>query len=116
MTTSSNSDQRRPSQGSVDVSILREVARTSLVHALNSVRSFQNATFRAWLLIVCKVNGAKTLVLDPSLAGPLSLVTEVSLLQVHISYSHFFLMELMVGDSNMGSIRCFGWNQGPSLL
>jgi hypothetical protein len=40
MTTSSNSDQRRPSQESVDVSILREVARTSLVHALNSVSSF----------------------------------------------------------------------------
>jgi hypothetical protein len=33
-------------------------------------------------LTVYKVNGAKTLVLDPSLAGPLSLVTEVSLLQV----------------------------------
>ncbi|KAF8482065.1 Sec1-like protein [Russula ochroleuca] len=64
MTTSTppNSDQRRET---VDVSILREIARNSLVHALNSV------------------NGAKTLVLDPSLAGPLSLVTEVSLLQQH---------------------------------
>jgi hypothetical protein len=30
------------------------------------------------------VNGAKTLVLDPSLAGPLGLVTEVSLLKVRI--------------------------------
>ena len=29
-----------------------------------------------------QVNGAKTLVLDPSLAGPLGLVTEVSLLKV----------------------------------
>ncbi|KAI0308101.1 Sec1-like protein [Multifurca ochricompacta] len=68
MTTSSSSSgphQRRPSVETVDVSILREVARSSLVHALNSV------------------NGAKTLVLDPSLAGPLSLVTEVSLLQQH---------------------------------
>lgn len=66
MTTSTpNSDQRRPARETVDVSILREIARNSLVHALNSV------------------NGAKTLVLDPSLAGPLSLVTEVSLLQQH---------------------------------
>ncbi|KAH9997774.1 Sec1-like protein [Russula compacta] len=68
MTTSStpsSSDQRRPAKETVDVSILREIARNSLIHALNSV------------------NGAKTLVLDPSLAGPLSLVTEVSLLQQH---------------------------------
>ncbi|KAH9004143.1 Sec1-like protein [Lactarius hatsudake] len=63
--SNSNSDQPRPSKETADISILREVARNSLVHALNSV------------------NGAKTLVLDPSLAGPLSLVTEVSLLQQH---------------------------------
>ncbi|KAI0304598.1 Sec1-like protein, partial [Russula brevipes] len=63
--TSPSSDQRRPAKETVDVSVLREIARSSLVHALNSV------------------NGAKTLVLDPSLAGPLSLVTEVSLLQQH---------------------------------
>ncbi|KAI9444915.1 Sec1-like protein [Lactarius indigo] len=63
--SNSNSDQPRTSKETADVSILREVARNSLVHALNSV------------------NGAKTLVLDPSLAGPLSLVTEVSLLQQH---------------------------------
>ncbi|EIM83622.1 Sec1-like protein [Stereum hirsutum FP-91666 SS1] len=49
----------------LDINPLKELARTSLIHALNSV------------------NGAKTLVLDPSLAGPLSLVTEVSLLQHH---------------------------------
>ncbi|KAI0049280.1 Sec1-like protein [Auriscalpium vulgare] len=49
----------------LDVSLLKEIARNSLIHALNSV------------------NGGKTLVLDPSLAGPLSLVTEVSLLQQH---------------------------------
>lgn len=65
ITSTPNSDQRRPARETVDVSILREIARNSLVHALNSV------------------NGAKTLVLDPSLAGPLSLVTEVSLLQQH---------------------------------
>ncbi|KAI0274951.1 Sec1-like protein [Gloeopeniophorella convolvens] len=65
MAASSNPDQHQPTKDAADVSILREVARNSLVHALNSV------------------NGAKTLVLDPTLAGPLSLVTEVSLLQQH---------------------------------
>ncbi|KAF9514282.1 hypothetical protein BS47DRAFT_1376541 [Hydnum rufescens UP504] len=49
----------------VDVSMLKVLAQRGLVDALNSV------------------NGAKTLVLDPSLAGPLSLVTEVSLLKHH---------------------------------
>ena len=51
----------------LDVSVLKEQARKGLVDALNSV------------------NGAKTLVLDPTLAGPLSLVTEVALLKVRIS-------------------------------
>ncbi|CAA7268102.1 unnamed protein product [Cyclocybe aegerita] len=49
----------------LDVNILKEIAKKDLVDALNSV------------------NGAKTLVLDASLAGPLGLVTEVSLLKHH---------------------------------
>ncbi|KAG8897028.1 hypothetical protein FRB99_008504, partial [Tulasnella sp. 403] len=49
----------------VDISMLREIAKRALVDALNSV------------------NGAKTVVLDPSLAGPLGLVTEVALLKQH---------------------------------
>ncbi|KAF8167419.1 Sec1-like protein [Crassisporium funariophilum] len=57
--TSSTSD------ASLDVNILKEIAKKDLVDALNSV------------------NGAKTLVLDASLAGPLGLVTEVSLLKHH---------------------------------
>ncbi|KAI0714937.1 Sec1-like protein [Earliella scabrosa] len=52
-------------EGLLDVSVLRELARKALVDALNSV------------------NGAKTLVLDPTLAGPLGLVTEVALLKHH---------------------------------
>ncbi|OBZ78910.1 Vacuolar protein sorting-associated protein 33A [Grifola frondosa] len=48
----------------LDVSIFKELGRKALVDALNSV------------------NGAKTLVLDPSLAGPLGLVT-VALLKHH---------------------------------
>ena len=43
---------------------MKEVAKKDLVDTLNSV------------------NGGKTLVLDASLAGPLGLVTEVSLLKV----------------------------------
>ncbi|KAH9849266.1 Sec1-like protein [Lenzites betulinus] len=53
------------SEALLDVSVLKELARKALIDALNSV------------------NGAKTLVLDPSLAGPLGLVTEVALLKHH---------------------------------
>ncbi|KAI1793136.1 Sec1-like protein [Ganoderma leucocontextum] len=53
------------SDGQLDVLVLRELARKALVDSLNSV------------------NGAKTLVLDPTLAGPLGLVTEVALLKHH---------------------------------
>ncbi|KAG8997603.1 hypothetical protein FRB94_003312 [Tulasnella sp. JGI-2019a] len=49
----------------VDVNMLRELGKRALVDVLNSV------------------NGAKTLVLDSSLAGPLGLVTEVSLYKQH---------------------------------
>ncbi|KAH9949388.1 Sec1-like protein [Amylocystis lapponica] len=49
----------------LDISILRDLAKNGLVDALNAV------------------NGAKTLVLDPSLAGPLGLITEVALLKHH---------------------------------
>ncbi|KAG8742542.1 hypothetical protein FRC10_001309 [Ceratobasidium sp. 414] len=49
----------------VDVGVLKELAKKGLVDALNSV------------------NGAKTLVLDPTLAGPLGLVAEVSVMKQH---------------------------------
>ncbi|KAL6304888.1 Sec1-like protein [Sparassis latifolia] len=49
----------------LDVSALKELSRKALIDALNAV------------------NGAKTLVLDPTLAGPLGLVTEVALLKHH---------------------------------
>ncbi|EIN14426.1 Sec1-like protein [Punctularia strigosozonata HHB-11173 SS5] len=52
-------------ENGVDVSLLKDLAKKSLVDALNSV------------------SGAKTLILDPSMAGPLGLVTEVSLLKQH---------------------------------
>ncbi|KAF8079084.1 Sec1-like protein [Lyophyllum atratum] len=70
MTTSMSSepdDHTTPqsSEAVVDVNLLKEIGRKALIDALNSV------------------NGAKTLVLDASLAGPLGLITEVSLLKHH---------------------------------
>ncbi|KAI0756292.1 Sec1-like protein [Daedaleopsis nitida] len=62
---SSDTPKSDNNEGLLDVSVLRELARKALVDALNSV------------------NGAKTLVLDPTLAGPLGLVTEVALLKHH---------------------------------
>ncbi|KAK2461469.1 hypothetical protein APHAL10511_005932 [Amanita phalloides] len=49
----------------LDTSLLSEINRNALVDALNSV------------------NGAKTLVIDTSLTGPLNLVTDASLLKQH---------------------------------
>lgn len=48
----------------LDTSLLKEVSRRALIDALNSV------------------SGSKTLVLEPSIAGPLGLVAEVSLMKV----------------------------------
>ncbi|EED77466.1 predicted protein [Postia placenta Mad-698-R] len=62
---SNHSKSNGEAEPALDVSALKELARKGLVDALNSV------------------NGAKTLVLDPSLAGPLGLVTEVALLKHH---------------------------------
>ncbi|KAL1677686.1 Sec1-like protein [Schizophyllum commune] len=61
-----STDEQSPvSENPVDVSSLKELSKTKLVESLNAV------------------NGAKTLVLDPTLAGPLGLITEVSLLKHH---------------------------------
>lgn len=57
----------------LDVSVLKELARKALVDALNAV------------------SGAKTLVLDQSISGPLGLVTEVSLLKQHGVEKMFWL-------------------------
>ncbi|KAG6854160.1 hypothetical protein C0991_010071 [Blastosporella zonata] len=62
--TSDNATSQ-PAEALIDVTLLKEIARKALVDSLNSI------------------NGAKTLVLDASLAGPLGLVTEVSLLKHH---------------------------------
>ncbi|KAK7063771.1 Sec1-like protein [Favolaschia claudopus] len=68
MATSSTSNNAPPTpteEPLLDVNLLKEIGKKALVDALNSV------------------NGAKTLVLDASLAGPLGLVIEVSLLKHH---------------------------------
>ncbi|KZT08568.1 Sec1-like protein [Laetiporus sulphureus 93-53] len=65
---STSDDASKPNdieENLLDVSVLKELARKGLVDALNGV------------------NGAKTLVLDQSLAGPLSLVAEIALLKHH---------------------------------
>ncbi|KZP25327.1 Sec1-like protein [Athelia psychrophila] len=69
--TTSTSDPTQASSSApedepaLDVNLLKELGKKALIDALNSV------------------NGAKTLVLDASLAGPLGLVTEVALLKHH---------------------------------
>ncbi|GAA98648.1 hypothetical protein E5Q_05335 [Mixia osmundae IAM 14324] len=66
-TSSASSDQqpRRREQDGIDTGVLRQLARAELTQILDSII------------------GAKTLVLDPSLAGPLGLVVDVSSLKEH---------------------------------
>ncbi len=75
------------SEASLDVSVLRELARKGLIDALNSVRLCEPCRCRLGNDVSIQVNGAKTLVLDPTLAGPLGLVTEVALLKVRTRQS-----------------------------
>ncbi|KAL5640261.1 hypothetical protein ACGC1H_007510 [Rhizoctonia solani] len=66
----------------VDVGVLKELARKGLVDALNSVP------------------GAKTLVLDPTLAGPLGLVAEVSIMKQHGVDKMFWLEHGPLNSNN----------------
>ncbi|CEL56067.1 Vacuolar protein sorting-associated protein 33A OS=Rattus norvegicus GN=Vps33a PE=1 SV=1 [Rhizoctonia solani AG-1 IB] len=66
----------------VDVGVLKELARKGLVDALNSV------------------SGAKTLVLDPTLAGPLGLVAEVSIMKQHGVDKMFWLEHGPLNSNN----------------
>ncbi|KAF8433522.1 ATP binding protein [Boletus edulis BED1] len=70
----STSGVERDDEQTLDVQVLKDAAKKALVNALNS------ASFSSPLNLV---NGAKTLVLDSTLAGPLGLVTEVALLKNH---------------------------------
>lgn len=70
-------------EASLDVNLLKELGKKALIDALNSVRKYSCCQSNSLDRIPFQVNGAKTLVLDYSLAGPLGLVTEVALLKVH---------------------------------
>ncbi|KAG8936355.1 hypothetical protein FRC02_002948 [Tulasnella sp. 418] len=74
--TDADTSKPEESEASIDVNVLKEIAKRALVDTLNSV------------------NGAKTLVLDPSLAGPLGLVTEVALLKHHGVDKMFWLEDV----------------------
>ncbi|GMK53666.1 hypothetical protein CspeluHIS016_0102520 [Cutaneotrichosporon spelunceum] len=63
--TSGDSESVAPPRVGPDVAVLRELGKQALVEALNEVQ------------------GAKTLVLDSALAGPLGLVTDVASLKHH---------------------------------
>jgi len=85
MTTASTSDaqasgQTHNDEAILDVNLLKELGKKALIDALNSVRKYHQPILS--VLIALQVNGAKTLVLDSSLAGPLGLITEVALLKV----------------------------------
>lgn len=71
----------------IDLSLLRELGKNTLINALNSVSGFDNFNLEFFTNYRTQVNGSKTLVLDPTIAGPLGLLTEVSLLKVSSSFS-----------------------------
>lgn len=68
--------------------VLRELTRTALVERLNEVGAAPHSCERRRGAVLgrradlTQIQGAKTLVLDSVLAGPLGLITEVALLKV----------------------------------
>jgi len=96
----------------LDVNLLKEIGKQALVAGLNSVRLVRPlAKLRVLDFVFFQVNGAKTLVLDPSLAGPLGLVTEVALLKVVDTGIWFRARLLKFMCSIMAWIRCSGSNR-----
>lgn len=75
-------------ESAIDVNLLKEIAKKALVDALNAV-CLLPACLQNVRNLSTQVNGAKTLVLDAALAGPLGLVTEVSLLKVSSVFRGF---------------------------
>ncbi|CAD6566491.1 MAG: hypothetical protein TREMPRED_002655 [Tremellales sp. Tagirdzhanova-0007] len=70
----SESTVPQPVEKGLEVGLLKELARSSLIESLNDIQ------------------GAKTLILDPTLAGPLGLITEVALLK-HQAVDKMFWLE-----------------------
>ncbi|GFZ50066.1 hypothetical protein JCM24511_07819 [Saitozyma sp. JCM 24511] len=97
----SESTAPQPGQKGLDVGVLKELAKTALVERLNDTQ----------------IQGAKTLILDPTLAGPLGLVTEVALLKPaetskHQAVDKMFWLE--AGPLNVGT-RNVVWLCRPKL-
>ena len=104
------STQTQDDETSLDISLLKEISKKNLIEALNSVST---TLFSVRPLTPLQVNGAKTLVLDPSLAGPLGLITEVALLKVCMVTQTFSGTDFEVIHSTMESTRCSGSNLAP---
>lgn len=86
---SESTQQQQPQQEKgLDVGVLRELTRTALVEKLNEVGTAPQSCERGRRAVLgrradlTQIQGAKTLVLDSVLAGPLGLITEVALLKV----------------------------------
>ncbi|CAE6473130.1 unnamed protein product [Rhizoctonia solani] len=84
----------------VDVGVLKELARKGLVDALNSVRIPLIKDVKGLVDALNSVPGAKTLVLDPTLAGPLGLVAEVSIMKQHGVDKMFWLEHGPLNSNN----------------
>jgi hypothetical protein len=83
----SESTAPQPVQKGLDVGVLKELAKTALVERLNDVGEavllhLPRPEMQLERAHETQIQGAKTLILDPTLAGPLGLVTEVALLKV----------------------------------
>ncbi|ORY34875.1 putative ATP binding protein [Naematelia encephala] len=70
----SESTAAQPVEKGLEVGVLKELAREALIESLNDIQ------------------GAKTLILDPALAGPLGLITEITLLK-HQAVDKLFWLE-----------------------
>jgi hypothetical protein len=72
----------------IDTNALKELAKRTLTDALNSVRGYMASNTTSSFSYYIQISGSKTLVLDPSLVGPLGLVIEVAALKVRHSDFH----------------------------
>ncbi|KAK4687121.1 vacuolar protein sorting-associated protein 33A, partial [Tremellales sp. Uapishka_1] len=70
----SDSTAAQPVEKGLDVGLLKELAKSALVESLNEIQ------------------GTKTLIIDPALAGPVGLITEVALLK-HQAVDKIFWLE-----------------------
>ena len=76
----SESTGPKPVERGLDVGILAELAKSALIESLSAVRFIPPE--HCFVGSSYQIQGAKTLVLDKSLSGPLGSVTEISLFKV----------------------------------